>query len=111
MNENTPPLPQPSGATCPNCGAAQDDKAPFCTHCGAPLQAATPSKLSSGSKLALSLSLGCGALVFGAVGGCFAFLGRIEGGNSFDPAILLFVGVPALLALACIWGIFKIQRK
>ena len=111
MSENTPPLPQPSGATCPNCGAAQEAKAPFCTNCGALLQAATPSSsLSSVSKMWLSAGLGCGALLFGAVGGCFAFLGRIEGG-SYDPTFLLFIGVPFLLVIACIWGIFKIQRQ
>ena len=110
MNETNSPLPQPSGATCPNCGAAQSATAPYCTNCGAPLRAATASGLSTGSKIGLSIALGFGALMFGAVGACFVFLGGIEGGT-MDWTFLLFVGIPALLALACIWGIFRVQRK
>lgn len=109
MNE-TPPLPQPSGATCPNCGAAQSASVPYCTHCGAPMGTATPGTLSSASKTIISIALGFGALMFGAVGACFVFLGGIEGG-SMDWTFLLFVGVPVLAALACIWGIFKVQSK
>lgn len=110
MNE-TPPLPQPGGATYANCGAAQNANTPYCTNCGAPMRAATSGTLSSASKIIISIALGFGALMFGAVGACFVFLGGIEGGNRFDPTILLFVGVPTLLALACIWGIFRVQRK
>ena len=110
MNE-TPPLPQPSGATCANCGAAQNANAPYCTNCGAPMQAATPSgSLSSASKIIMSIALGFGALMFGAVGACFVFLGGIEGGT-MDWTYLLFVGVPVVAAIACIWGIFRVQRK
>ncbi len=110
MNEPISPLPQPSGATCPNCGAAQDASVLYCSNCGAPMSAATPSHLSSSSKLIISIALGFGALMFGAVGGCFVLLGGIDG-SSFSLLGLLFVGVPVLAALACIWGIFKIQRK
>ncbi len=74
------------------------------------MSAATPSHLSSRSKLIISIALGFGALMFGAVGGCFVLLGGIETG-SFSWFSLVFVGVPVLAALACIWGIFKIQRK
>lgn len=110
MNEPNPPLPQPSGATCPNCGAAQSASAPYCTNCGAPLQTVAPGSLSRSSKVIISIALGFGALMFGAVGGCFVLLGGIEGG-SMDWTFLLFVGVPILAALACIWGIFKVQSK
>lgn len=110
MNETNSPLPQPSGATCPNCGAAQSAGTLYCSNCGAPMSAKTPSSMSSSSKLIVSLALGFGALMFGAVGGCFVFLGGVQGGP-FDPMFLLFVGVPALLALACLWGIFRVQRR
>lgn len=110
MKETNSPLPQPSGATCPNCGAAQSTSALYCSNCGAPMSAATPSHLSSSSKLIVSLALGFGALMFGAVGGCFVFLGGFDTSN-ITLLGLLFVGVPFLAALACIWSIFKIQRK
>lgn len=109
MNENSP-LPQPSAATCPNCGAAQSASAIYCSECGTPMSAATPGYLSSSSKLIISLALGFGALMFGAVGGCFVLLGGVDSGNISLPGLLL-VGVPVLLALACLWGIFKVQRK
>ena len=109
MNENSP-LPQPSGATCPNCGAAQNAGVPYCANCGAPMRAATPSYLSSSSKTLISLALGFGALMFGAIGGCFVFLGGLDT-STFNLWGLVLVGVPILLALACIWGIFKVRRK
>ena len=109
MNE-TPPLPQPGGATCPNCGAAQSADVAYCSNCGAPMTAATPSYLSPSSKLIISLALGFGALLFGALGGCFALMGGLDT-SSFNLLGLVFVGVPILLALACIWGIFKVRSR
>lgn len=110
MNESNFPLPQPGGTTCSNCGAAQDASAPYCTNCGAPMSANAPSSMSSSSKLIVSFALGFGALLFGAVGGCFVFLGGFDS-SSINLLELLLVGAPLLAALACIWGIFKIQRK
>ena len=108
MNETSSPLPPPSGASCPNCGAAQSAGATYCTNCGAPLKVA-PASLSRTSKIIFSIALGFGALMFGAVGACFVWLGG--GAESFTSAFALFVIVPALAALACLWGIFFIQRK
>lgn len=108
MNENTPPLPQPSGATCPNCGTAQSASALYCSNCGAPMNAATPpGSLSQTSKTIASIALGCGALMFGAIGGCFALMGAGEGLG----AISLLIAIPALAALACLVGIFLVVRK
>ena len=107
MNDPAP-LPQPSGATCPNCGAAQSADAPYCTNCGAPLRAAASGSMSGGAKTIASCALFFGALVFGGVGGCFALLGGAEG---FDSAFALFIIVPALACLACLVGIFLVLRK
>ena len=111
MNETNSPLPQPSGATCPNCGAPQSASAAICSNCGAPLRAATPpGGLSRATKIIASIALAFGALLFGAFGGCIMLIGGIEGG-SMDATLLLLIVVPALLAVACIWGIFRIQRQ
>ena len=66
--------------------------------------------MSQTGKVIASLALGCGALIFGGFGGCLVFLGNI-GDGSPGPTFYVLVGVAALLTLACIWGIFRIQRK
>ena len=102
------PLPQPSGATCPNCGAAQEANAPRCTNCGAPLQAATASAgLSTGAKVVASLALGCGALLFGAFGGCFIMLGLGDASGLG----WVTIAVTVLGVLAFLVGIFFVLRK
>ncbi len=107
MNE-TPPLPQPGGATCPNCGAAQDANARLCTNCGAPLQAVTaPAGLSKTAKVVSSLALGCGALFFGAFGGCFIMLGLGDASGLG----WLTIAVTVLGVLAFLVGIFFVLRK
>ena len=107
MNSPNSPLPQPSGATCPNCGAAQSASASYCTNCGAPLNLGSGNSLSPASKIIVSLALGFGALLFGAFGACFALLGS-EGDLNWTLA--LFIALPALAAIACIWGIFKVNN-
>ena len=107
MNEISP-LPPPSGKTCPNCGAAQDANAPYCTNCGAPLRAATaPGSLSQSAKIISSLALGCGALMFGACGGCFIMLGLGDASGLG----WLTIAVTALGVLAFLAGIFFVLRK
>lgn len=107
MNE-TPPLPQPSGATCPNCGAAQSASTKLCTNCGMGLRAATPSgSLSQSAKIISSLALGCGALMFGVLGGCFMMLGL---GDTSGLGWLTFA-ITALGVLGFLVGIFLILRK
>ena len=110
MNEISP-LPQPGGATCPNCGAAQNAGAPYCTNCGAEMRVPTPSSLSKSSATILTIVLALGALMFGAIGGCFVLVSRVGGGGGFNLTLALFIGVPLLAALACIWGIFRVQSK
>ena len=102
MHKNTPPLPQPAGATCSNCGAAQSVSAPFCTACGAARRAATAG-LSTGAKVISSLALGCGALFFGALGGCFFLMGADNGG--------ITIAVTILVVLGFLVGIFLVLRK
>lgn len=111
MNENSP-LPPLGGATCPNCGAAQDANAPYCTNCGAPMQAATsPGSLSQTGKTLATLALGCGALLFGGLGGCLALIGVMGGSFSTDWPYVLVAIVVLLAAAACIWGISRVQSK
>ena len=74
------------------------------------MSAATPAHLSSSSKLIISLALGFGALAFGAFGGCVMLLGGFES-SSFSLLSVALVGVPIAIALACIWGIFKIRSR
>lgn len=107
MNETNSPLPPSGGAICPNCGATQNAGAPYCTSCGAELRPATPGPYSQSSKIIVSIALGFGALLFGAIGGCFALLG----GGGFELAFAPFIIVPALAAIGCIWGIFRVLRK
>ena len=107
MNEN-PPLPQPSGATCPNCGAAQNAGVTYCTNCGVPLFPATKTGLSQTVKTVLSVVLSLAALGFGAFGSCFALLGALGGADKS----LLGIGIGALIAAAaCVWAIVSIQRR
>ena len=110
MNENLH-LPQPSGATCSNCGAAQAADSPYCTNCGAPLRVAKPN--SSAFKTVLSIALVFGALGLGALGGCLALIG-VMGGDLSTASDRIFLGL-ALAALvaaaACVWGIFWVQRN
>ena len=80
--------------------------APYCTHCGAPLQVATNSN-STTTKIIVAVALGFGALMFGAVGACFAFIG----GGDFTSAFGLFILLPALAVLGCLWGIYLVLRK
>ena len=107
MNE-TPPLPQPSGATCSNCGAAQDTGVPYCTNCGAPMRAVKPAAgLSKTAKVVSSIALGCGALFFGAIGGCFILLGLGDASGLG----WLTIGVTATIVLGFFVGIFFVLRK
>ena len=107
MNDASP-LPQPSGATCRNCGAAQSSDAPYCTQCGAPLRAAASGSMSGVAKAIAACALFFGAMVFGGIGGCFALVG---GSNSFDSTFALFIIVPALACVACLVGFFLVLRK
>ena len=110
MEQSNAPIPPPTPPqkTCPNCGSMQLATAPYCTNCGAPLQA-PKSSTSNATKIIVSLALGVGALMFGAVGACFIWIG--VGSTGFDPTFVLMVGVPALAALGCLVGIFLILRK
>ena len=110
MNEK-PPLPPPSGVTCPNCGAGQDAGVAYCSNCGAPLQAATSGGPSQTFKTLATLGLGCGVLFFGSLGGCLALLGAFSGNLSAEWPALAFGVAALLLAAACVWGIMRVQRK
>ena len=65
------------------------------------------------AKVALSILLTLGALVFGGFGGCMALFAITEGLVSADWTLISVsvTVVPLAMALACIWGIFRINRK
>ena len=114
-----PPLPPPSGATCPNCGAAQDIKAPFCTNCGAPLRSAQPSFARKALKFILTLllsllSVGIGA--FGACAGLIAVIGNADSSGAYGSGatnlqfVLWGAGVIGAIAL-CGWLIILVNKN
>lgn len=108
---NPTPLPNPSPYTCRNCGHSLEEWRDYCPNCGAPMRA----RPSSVGGVLGSIFLGCGALAFGASGGCFLLFGAIARGegSTFGEAGGLF-GLGAVLVLfaaACIWGIVRINRR
>ena len=118
MNE-TPPLPPPSGATCPNCGAPQAADAAICTNCGAALQSAKPSLGRKILKWVITTTLSLIAVGIGAFGACAGFIAVI--GNS-DPSgaygsgatNLQFFGWAVLIIGAlvlCAWLIRVVNKK
>ncbi len=107
MNSDSP-LPQPSGVTCPHCGAALGAGTLRCSHCGAPIGTPASSALSAGTKTLLSCLLVLGALGFGTFGACLVFLG---GGVNSDPTFLIFGALIGLAVIACIWGVFRVNKK
>lgn len=108
MNPSSLP---PDGITCPNCGAAQSASVAFCANCGAPLQAATAGRASQTAKTLVSLALGFGAFIFGGLGGCLALIG-VMGGNFSTDWPFFACGVAAVgLAVGCIWGILRVQKR
>ena len=118
MNE-TPPLPQPSGATCPNCGAAQSAGARVCSNCGAPLQSAKPSLGRKILKWFLTTLLSLTAAAFGAFGACagiIAMIGNADssgaygGGATTMQFVLWGVGIVGAMAV-CAWLIRVVNRK
>ncbi len=119
MNENLPPLPPPSGATCPNCGAAQTAGATICTHCGAPLQSARPSLGRKVLKWLLTTLLSLTAAGFGAFGACagiIAVIGNSDSSGAYGSgatnAQFILWGVIVVGAMAgCAWLIRVINKK
>ena len=111
MNQSAPPLPQLSGATCRNCGAVQAAGAPYCTRCGAPLRVAKAG--SSVLKTVFSVALVWGALCLGALDGYLALIGVMGGDLSAAPdrAFLLLALGALVVAAACVWGAFRINRS
>ena len=108
MTENS----VPSGSiTCPNCGAAQSRGVAFCANCGAPLQAATSGAGAQTAKTLVSLALGCGAFIFGGLGGCLALIGVMGGDFSADWPYFAFGVAAVLVAAALVWIIIRVQRK
>ena len=118
MNE-PPPLPPPSGSICPNCGAAQNAKAPFCTNCGAPLQSAPQSFARKALKWILTLALSLAAVAIGALGACagiIAMIGNADPSGAYGSGAsgtqLFFWAVAVIAAIAlCGWLIRLINQK
>lgn len=109
MRPPPPPLP-PQGAVCPNCGAPRDAGRAYCANCGAPLQG-TAAGASSTSKTILSILLALGACAFGSLGACLGLIGVIGGDISTDWGYIA-TGLAALVAaVACAWGIFRLNSK
>lgn len=113
------PLPQPAAYTCPNCGAAVDEKVALCPHCGAAMQVAVsgasgelqrqPRGPWTFGKVLLATGLGIVALISGGVGACSAYVavGSITagdtGGGLLTIGIAAVFGVPAyFICRACI---------
>ena len=96
------PLPQPSGITCSNCGAAQNAGTQRCSNCGAVLAPVRKSGLSVAAKIFLSLAVLVGAVGFGVFGACLISIGAGDAGYLYG-----FIGLVVLGALACIWAIFR----
>lgn len=115
MNEN-PPLPPPSGVTCPNCGAAQSTSVAFCNQCGAALPPKkSKSTLALLGKIIVTFVLLTGALGLGAFGACFMLIGGIGGGSSAtnsNSGAFVMLGFAALLGiLGVAWIVFWARRE
>ena len=110
MNDpNSPPPLPPGGSNCPNCGTVQAKGAPYCSNCGASLATA---QAPSTSKTVYSVLLAMAALGFGAYGGCIALIVVMGGASPRDNLTIYATGAIALLlAAACVWVIFRIQRR
>ncbi len=100
----------PSDAICPNCGAPRDAGRAYCANCGAPLSG-TVSGTSSTSKTITSILLAWGACAFGSLGACLGLIG-VMGGNISTDWGYIATGLAALVAaVACGWGIFRLNSK
>ncbi|RYG65527.1 hypothetical protein EON80_17195 [bacterium] len=107
---NTPPIPQPSAQTCPNCGAAVEGGLTMCPRCGAVLRVASGG--ASCITMMVQIVLGCLAMTFGLTGACFVLIGGAGGG--LDSSTLVFVGgglFGVVLAGLCIWGIIALSKS
>lgn len=115
MSDSSPaPLPQPSGATCPNCGAALPAGTARCSDCGAPIGSRAPSALSSIAKVVVSIFLTLVALGLGAFAACLPMLEGIGSGSpnhTTSSGTIFVMGAALLMVGGCIWGIFRINRK
>ncbi len=108
-----PPLPQPSGVTCPNCGAAQSAGTARCFHCGAPIAPRQGSGFSALGAFLLSLVLALVALGLGGIGSCMVILAASDASGD-RASSLVFAGLGLLVlvpALACLWAIGRLNRK
>ena len=115
MNK-TPPLPQPSGATCSNCGAAQAAGAKRCTQCGAALPAVAGSALPPALRVLLTIPLFLGAVGFGGLGACLgivslADLANPSNGLGMGIGFYLLTGAAIVAGLACLWLINRLNRR
>ncbi len=104
---NEPPIPQPHRFTCPRCGFGFDQNASFCPNCGNPL---TPNSSASSLKIVGQIFLALTALCSGGFGGCIILIFGLDGARGDAGAILVGV-IPLLIAVACIWGIFRLARR
>lgn len=105
------PLPQPSGATCPNCGAAQSAGTVRCSNCGAPMGAPSSSGLSPAMKTVASVLLALAALGLGAFGSCLGIIGLVSGLSPNDWTLYLLAIGSLVAAAVCVWAIFRINKR
>ena len=116
MNENSP-LPQPSSAICPNCGAVQIASAKFCTNYGAPLHKTKEGLARKILKGTLILALSLAAVGFGALGACVGFIGMIAGSypsgayGSGGIETFLWAGAALAAAIFCWWLTQMVRNK
>lgn len=101
---NPPPLPSPHRFTCSNCGFGWDEATPYCPHCG---QAQAPLQRPRAGAGVL-IALGCGFIVFGAMGACFSYIGLGQAFDSSPANAFSFMGL-ALIALA-LFLLWKLVR-
>ena len=111
QHPSEPPLPQPSGVTCFNCGAALPAGTTRCSNCGALLARPRVGGLSPGLKVVASVLLALAALGLGAFGSCAALFAVMGGELSADGTLAAAAAGALIAAAACVWAIFKINKK